>query len=668
MSFIYPVFLLSLLAIAIPILIHLYNWRKYQKVQFPDISFLEHVVITSKKYAQIQNWKLLLLRIALLFLLVFAFAQPILNRQNTTPSELMAIYIDNSMSMGVAKGQKTFFDDIKEAAKHVLKQLNPNQTIKWIDNNEILESISVNEALNKLNQLELRYNSKSLEEIYQAVDASENKPYKLFYFSDYQISTINKDNLKQSLNNDYLNVYFYESKIPTTVNTYIDTAYFLDNTLDVLHPNALVVRLRSNTKNLITSQLQILQDNKAISFLNAEIKEGIFVDTIDLTTTSRQWQQFTIVASDNGLSFDDTFRISILQHNNQEVDYYYGQSINPYIDNLFKGISNKKLNIQKINSLSTTSSKNTSTIIIDQFNHFATNVVSQLNNWCEDGKNILIAPATDIDIASFNEKLQSISGITLANWDTTKQIVFNITQHHPFFRNVFEEIDENTTLPIIYRRLLLNVSLQNSPQYLMKFKDGIPFIFQCKVKNGMLTFINTPLDKRYTDFISSSYFAPFIYNFTNTQSLGAIFTATIHQDIPILLPNLGRDVWKLNKEHESIIPIQKSRGNSIYVSLQDIDLQPGIYTLHHPNSADAYYLAVNPNTLESQLAYESINDVTSLFKNTNKVHILNSDTGTIHAIEQDNDNWWKYLIILAGLVFIVETFISSKYKFTSPNV
>ena len=123
MVFLSPLFLIGLLAAAIPIAIHLIRKEKPPKLMFSTIRFLKK---TSKKlvlFQQIQQWLLLLLRAALIALLVFAFARPLFNQSisrllDTAPQSVV-ILLDNSMSM--AYGER--FENAKEAAIDVLNEL-----------------------------------------------------------------------------------------------------------------------------------------------------------------------------------------------------------------------------------------------------------------------------------------------------------------------------------------------------------------------------------------------------------------------------------------------------------------------------------------------------------------------------------------------------------------
>ena len=129
MTFLSPLFLFGLLAAAIPIAIHLIRKEKPPKMVFSTLRFLK---TTSKKlilFQQIQQWLLLLLRAAVISLLVFAFARPLLDssisRLVEGEPESVVILIDASMSMRY--GDR--FDEARDAALDTINGLSAGDEI-----------------------------------------------------------------------------------------------------------------------------------------------------------------------------------------------------------------------------------------------------------------------------------------------------------------------------------------------------------------------------------------------------------------------------------------------------------------------------------------------------------------------------------------------------------
>lgn len=105
MQFLNPIFLIAGLCLAIPIIIHLFNFKKYKKVLFSDIRFLQEIKEQTNKRSKLKNLLILLSRLLALSALVLAFAQPYLNKYNNQNKgdKFLSIFIDNSYSMGLQK-------------------------------------------------------------------------------------------------------------------------------------------------------------------------------------------------------------------------------------------------------------------------------------------------------------------------------------------------------------------------------------------------------------------------------------------------------------------------------------------------------------------------------------------------------------------------------------
>ena len=80
MSFLTPLFLAGLAALAIPVFIHLIQREKKNVVSFPSLMFLQRIPYQSIRRRRIHNWWLLLVRLAALLLVVAAFARPFVRR------------------------------------------------------------------------------------------------------------------------------------------------------------------------------------------------------------------------------------------------------------------------------------------------------------------------------------------------------------------------------------------------------------------------------------------------------------------------------------------------------------------------------------------------------------------------------------------------------------
>ena len=105
MAFLAPLFLVGLAALAIPIFLHLIQRERKQVVQFPSLMFLRRIPYQSIRRRRIRHWLLLMMRLAALALIVFAFGRPFFRTADPSAAGAggareVVILVDRSYSMG----------------------------------------------------------------------------------------------------------------------------------------------------------------------------------------------------------------------------------------------------------------------------------------------------------------------------------------------------------------------------------------------------------------------------------------------------------------------------------------------------------------------------------------------------------------------------------------
>ncbi len=124
--FLYPIFLFGLIAASLPLLIHLLNRRKLNRMRFPAVRF---ILMSQKRISRsyrLRHWILLALRTMAVVLLALLLANPIFQTgaglfAGGGPVSLV-ILLDNSLSM-TWSGDGIGFKQAKEAARLLITSL-----------------------------------------------------------------------------------------------------------------------------------------------------------------------------------------------------------------------------------------------------------------------------------------------------------------------------------------------------------------------------------------------------------------------------------------------------------------------------------------------------------------------------------------------------------------
>ena len=126
MSFLTPLFLGGLAALAVPVIVHLINRERREVVEFPSLMFLQRIPYRSVRRQKLRHVLLLVMRCLALAILVAAFARPFVPRPAATRAASsgareLVVLIDRSYSMGAGD----HWTRAQDAARRSVASLGP---------------------------------------------------------------------------------------------------------------------------------------------------------------------------------------------------------------------------------------------------------------------------------------------------------------------------------------------------------------------------------------------------------------------------------------------------------------------------------------------------------------------------------------------------------------
>jgi hypothetical protein len=236
MTLLYPSFLFALFSLSIPIIIHLYNFRRYKTLLFSNVSFLKTVSQETKASSQLRHWLILLCRILALASLVIAFSQPIIptapGAENSHP-EAIALYLDNSFSMEGEGNQGKLLEMAKSKARRAVGAFRPGTRFLFTNNNfepQHQHFVSREQILEFIASTELSPNPRLLSEVYSRQRdylfqnlSSFGQTSTGYFISDFQQSTANFSLLKSDSG---LSVQLIPIETQAPNNLFIDSCWF----------------------------------------------------------------------------------------------------------------------------------------------------------------------------------------------------------------------------------------------------------------------------------------------------------------------------------------------------------------------------------------------------------------------------------------------------------
>ncbi len=667
MNFLFPLFLIAGLAIAIPIIIHLFNFRKYKTVEFSDTRLLQHIKITSQKSRKVQNWWLLLSRILFVAALVLAFAQPYFGTQKDDSKNLKIIYVDNSQSMADnLGGQRQLLQNAIDDAKALINAQNEHQQYILLNNNNVYASrpIGKAQALEQLQNLKISAKTVTLQQVNQAVDnalADNNgTAASVYIFSDLQKSTLFQETIKSP--NKAVTYVFKPALHKQTANLYIDTAYFTNPVLDTRQENPLVVRVgKSNAKDAVQSQVQVWVNDQVRAAKNIEFtNDSLWIDSIPLMINTPGWHRIAITVKDAPIQFDDTFRITTKTNATLSVMNLSEGANSPYLQAAFSPINGFMTRQAPLNASSAKDWASNNLIVLQNVNQLSPEMADAIKTGLQNGLSFFLIPGNISNINAFNQSLNRIAPINFGNIDTARTQIGSVQSEHALLRDVIAALPSNVQLPTVLKHYPINAGLSASQQSVLTLKNGKPYLAQYTIDNGSLFIVANSLDEGSGNFVLSNLFMPILYKMCAVSGAQSIYAVNANSNQPIFIPGKGsnRTVYKATGLGTEAIPPQNAYGNGTNVFLGKVVNEPGFYLLKNESVSDSTLVAVNSNLLESKLEAATPKELEAKLKPAT----VQWQQGTITAVGKSNDSnaLWKWLAGIAILALIIETYFLLK--------
>ncbi|MBS1559213.1 MAG: BatA domain-containing protein [Bacteroidetes bacterium] len=645
MSFGYPLFLWAWLALAIPVLIHLFNFRKTIRVYFSNTKFLKQVQEETTQKRKLKQWLVLASRLLFLFFLVAAFAMPFIPAQEQTGSQhTVTLYIDNSFSMGVGNQKTRALDQALQMAQEIVN-LFPSDTKYILLTNDFAPSSNTYktkaETADLLAQVRLSPISRSATEI---MNRAVRNPSTLFWVSDFQKSTFGEPQKMDSLTQ----VRLVPVPAEPSANVWVDTAY-LQNIFAVGgDKNSVTVRLRNQgkiKKEALSVKLTINGIQAATSTIDieAESTADISFDLIGLKGRN----QARISFSDYPVSFDNEFYFALNYAKKLNILEIKSDPAPTYIEKVFANRNLFSFQSFALSNLNYNLLTRADLVVINGINRLDEALIESLLLQRNATGSLFLIPGNDPDIASYKKIIPS--PLMKAERHDPEELDKPDFQN-PFFTHVFEEKSAALAMPKASR--VMEWGTDRSA--ILRFKNGQPFL----AHQGNTFWLSCPLEKGYTDFFAQALFVPVMYRLAatgkkNDQPLYYLLTAA---EIIVPADSLSKETPVQWKGAEEFIPSQRKTNGQVVFNLPKDAVAAGFYWVINPPDTLSL-LALNLDKRESLLSTLPADDVKQKLGGKNiSVFKAASAESFSHEIKERylGTPLWKYAVILSLFFLLAE--------------
>lgn len=678
MGFLFPSFLWGLLAVSVPIAIHIFNFRRTKKVYFTNVAFLKAVETKTRSVRQVKHWLVLAARVLAIICLALAFAQPFLPAKNNVAVDrkgITSLYLDNSLSMESELNNKRYLD-IATARLSELLGLFRNATSLQLVTNDFSaqeQGLYASEKLrDRLTTIGLSNTPRTLEQVYKRQEnlmARHQHPGKnqLFWFSDFQKSTAgNLAGLKTDTTNQ---LFLVPVQAAAEKNVFVDSAWLNTPFIRELQNNILFVKVSNSgseaARNVV---LKLNLDNTQASTASVNVPaNGSATAKFNFNLKGKGYKKGQITFDDFPVTFDNNYYFVLNASPLIRVLHIYGQkSTGNYIENVYANDSLFSLQSYSANNVDPGLIKNTDLVILEGMTALSGSLPQDLQELIRNGGSITVIPPAAPNTESYNGFLTRLGVNGLAgtqNGDPAPVAFAAPDRNNPFFSDVFEES--------VRQELNLNLpsaspvwSWANAGQMVLALRNGQTYLNQVTSGTGKLYLFAAPLNPEYGNIAQHAIFVPIMYKIA-ASSVRAQRTSFKFDENPISLnvekaqPNT---VYKLRRNKTEVIPVQRIAGNQLLLEIPQGDqlgegLDAGYFELLKDNKVEQI-IALNHNNAESKLQYYSPDELRTIFAGQKNIQIFDriDDDAFSTAFQQQNmgTNLWKYFLYAALFFLLVE--------------
>ena len=683
MQFLYPGIFWGLLTLMVPLIIHLFNFRRTKKVYFTNVAFLKKVETETSSFRKLKQWLIMASRMLFITALVLAFAQPFLPVKNSLSSNatvkgMNGLYLDNSLSMQNTTDNKRFIDLAAVKIDELLALFKNQQNIQLTTNDFSGEDQFANNATkvkDRLTDVRFSTQSRTLAAVYNrqvgmAEKESSGTENNFFWFSDFQKSTAGRlEDLKTDSTN---HIYLVPVQGNISRNVFVDSVWLASPFIREMQNSILNVKVFNSGNEAIENMpIKLMMDGVQTSTSSVSVSPDAFA-TASFNFTVREKGQYKGLVSfdDQPIAFDNEAyfvinvspAINILHLTEQK-------SVTDYIGKLYDDDSLFNFRQANARNIDLARIKSEDLVILEGVRSIDANMSQALVSFVKEGGSLMLIPHETPDIISYQSLAASLGLNTLERISDSLNVANQISfmapkKNDPFFADVFEQSVSNAVVNLPKAQPILQWT--GIGERILHLKSGKTFLGKTDLKDGTLYLMAAPLDKKYGNFAEHALFVPTLFKVaalsTKAQKLAYKFN---EGTLSIPFPNAPKNaIYSLKKDDFEILPIQRVIGNNLLLELPNAaDLQEnqtldaGFYELK-VDGITKTILGLNHDSKESRMGNYSPEELREVFSGISNITVFDNiqDGDFIASFAEQNfgKQLWKYFLYAALAFLLIE--------------
>ncbi len=641
MQFKHPEILYFLFLLVIPILVHLFQLRRFKKEYFTNVRFLQQISIQTRKSSQIKKWLLLATRLLLLAFLILAFAQPYFAAKDSKNSNnSMYIVLDNSYSMQ-AKGQKGSL--LPRAVEDLLEHIPENQTFSLMTNSETFWNTDVKSIRKELQHLNYSPLPFQLESAMSKIKAHEPSSAKdIVVITDaiglqtQQLKSIDKS----------WNTTFITPKSEQKSNVAVDSV-FVSQTSAQFYEISVQLTAYGQTKEL------------PMALYN---REKLIAKTIVPMETASKLMRFTIPKNDfqgyvsitdNALSYDNIYYLSISKPKKTNVLSIGDADKSNFLNKIYTPDEFNYINYS-IRELDYNKIEENDAVVLNELNEIPQALQTTLKDFASKGGNIIVIPSMQCKLSNLNQFLSQLGQIQLQSPQASEKLITKISFNNPVFSSVFEKQVANFQYP----KTQSQFGISNAYPAILSYEDQSVFLSSIQNPLGAVYVFAAALNTQNSNFQRSPLIVPVFYNMAQSMAKTGVAAYTIGENNPILVDaTLGKDeIVSIQNKREKFIPTQQILSNKVKLNCSEAPQLAGNYSVFQGNNA-LKNVSFNYSRSESKPDPNADNVLSDFTVKPNVESFFDALISN-----RTDQSLWKWLVIFTLLFLTLEILIQKMVK------
>ncbi|APS39766.1 BatA domain-containing protein [Salegentibacter sp. T436] len=641
MEFKQPELLYALFLLLIPLAVHLFQLRRFQKEDFTNVKFLKKVIRQTRKSSRLKKWLVLATRMLILTALILAFAQPYFPAKNPNAAQsAQLIFLDNSYSMqATGKNGELLAASIQDLITNLLE----DKEISLFTHTNEFKNLTAEELITELQNLDFAENSTEFKTLNLRAEQVLNNTTgnkELIFISDFQ-QNLNTGDLLETSN---INYHLIPAVPENTQNISIDSVFISNRKASEI---SLKVLLSSSVEILEPVSVSVYNGEELLAKTAVNFEENQTTETI-FKINEEEISKGIISIEDASLAYDNSMFFSLNKLKPANVAVI---SQNTDASFLSRILTPPEFNTEifEIDQLDFNSLNSADLVVLNELETISGALESNLLNLQKNAVPLVIIAAENLDINSYNNFLNRINAPGFSELKARETLITELSFDHPLLAGVFEERIDNFDYP----KVQTYFNMQNGNK-VISFQDNSAFL----IENNDVFLFSAALNSENSNFRNSPLIVPVFYNI----GLSALKTPNLYyetgqeNEINIPLQTQQDEVVHIVSDTEDFIPQQRALGDNLEILTSGLDIASGNYSLEYRNENQGYISFNSPRT-ESELEYNIPPETENV-----KIHAnIGSYFNEINAAGQSNE-LWKCFVIFALIFLSAEMFLLKYLK------